>query len=134
MVNSALINSLHQRRSIEPCIHAASSALVAAEAGLLAQTRPSETETTFLISACEMFDRITDSQVGELLIEKFQESIPENSLFTLARINRLLERGDKAQAERMASALSGLDPQHTCMLAQQLIPKIVGGELTVLAE
>lgn len=134
MVNSALINSLHQRRSAEPCLQAASSALVAAEAALRAKGRPSETETTFLISACGIFDRMTDSRAGERLIERFQESIPENPLLALARINLLLERGESTEAQRIAATLSGLNPEHTCMLAQQVIPKIIAGELTLQVE
>lgn len=134
MVNSALINSLHQRRSAELCLQAASSALAAAEAALQAQVRPSETETTFLISACGIFDKITDSRAGELLIERFQESIPENPLLMLARINRLIERGENSEAQRIASMLSELNPEHMCMLAQQVIPKIIAGELTLQVE
>ena len=134
MVNSALINSLHQRRSAELCPHAASAALVAAEAGLRAQVRPSETETTFLISACGIFDKITESQAGEMLIERFQENIPENPLLALARINRLLERGESDQAKKVASELSALSPEQTLMLAQQIIPKIIGGELVLQIE
>lgn len=134
MVNSALINSLNQRRSADPCLHAASAALLAAEEGLRAQVHPSETETTFLISACGIFDKMTDSQAGELLIQRFQESIPENPLLALARIHRLLERGDSAEAERIATSLSGRHPEQTYMLAQQVIPKIVGGELTLQIE
>jgi hypothetical protein len=77
---------------------------------------------------------MTDSQAGELLIQRFQESIPENPLLALARIHRLLERGDSAEAERIAISLSGLHPEQTYMLAQQVIPKIVGGELTLQIE
>lgn len=128
MMNSALINTLAQKRNMEPCVHAACAALKATQFALLEGFGPNAMQTHYLISACNIFDRLTKSEMGESIIETFHNRLPRNPLLSLAHIRNLLNKGRRVEAEKVAIGLSGLDPARTFTLAEEAVSKIMTGD------
>lgn len=128
MMNGALINTLAQKRNMEPCVHAAWAALKASQLSLREGIAPDDTQTHYLISACAIFDRLTKSDLGGAVIETFHKNLPRNPLISLAHIRNLLNNGKRLEAEKVASELTQLDPARTFLLAEEAVSKIMTGD------
>lgn len=125
MMNNVVTNKVHRKSNNAVCPHAASYALIAAEAGLTAGAPLTPTQTTYLIGACSSFDSLTQSQVGELLLSAFHTRIPQNPMLTLAMIRNLLNKGDKAQAERLAVTIDPVNPERVFTQAETTVSSIL---------
>lgn len=125
MMNNVVMNKINRKSNSTTCPHAASYALIAAEAGLAAGAPITPTQTSYLIGACSSFDSLTKTNLGELLLSAFHARIPHNPMLTLAMIRTLLNKGERLQAERLAVTLDPSNPERIFTEAEKTVSNIL---------
>jgi hypothetical protein len=125
MMNNVVTNKINKKTSSTVCPHAASYALIAAEAALSAGAPITPTQTSYLIGACSTFDSLTKTNLGETLLSAFHAKIPHNPMLTLAMIRNHLNRGERVHAERLAATLDSVDPGRIFEQAESTVSHIL---------
>ena len=125
MMNNVAANKINRKSNSVACPHAASYALIAAEAGLTAGAPITPAQTSYLIGACSVFDSLTKTDVGETLLSAFHARIPNNPILAFAMIRKHLNRGDKLSAEKIALSIDPTDPHGVYMEAEKTVSTIL---------
>ncbi len=125
MMNNVVASKISRKAHGISCPHAASYALIAAEAGLTACAPITPTQTSFLVGACSIFDSLTKTGLGETLLSAFHARIPNNPILALAMVRTYLNRGDKLAAEKIAISIDPTDPQRVYTEAEKTISVII---------
>ncbi len=125
MMNNVAANKINRKSNGVACPHAASYALIAAEAGLTAGAPITPTQTSYLIGACSVFDCLTKTAIGETLLSAFHARIPNNPILAFAMIRKHLNRGDKVSAEKIALSINPTDPHRVYVEAEKTVSTII---------
>lgn len=124
-INLGITAALLQDRS--PCFTAVAlhGAVENAVNSLRDGHTPNEVESAHLIRCYLRWDAISGGTEGSRLLMRHAEAIPSNYLLALARIRSLLNKGQRSEAESLASTLSPDPAPQIFAVAEQAVSMLL---------
>ena len=125
MVNHSISNSVNKRHTHRDSPYSLAASLLAAQSGLRAGEKLSDTQATYLVRTCFTYDQSTQSSLGQQLINHFFNRMPKNEIVALAAIRNLLNSGRRLEAEVVASRVSNLPLHEVFACAEETMKAIL---------